>query len=295
MAGAPTPTNADDATVRQEDREAAADAVKAYRDRKNGDWQQRIRDGKCDDGAMVQAFAKHRIAHQSTGEVERLRQALAEIRDIEWVHEGRTVPIVMDQNLRKAREIATTALRTPPAPAGDIDAFTGCADDRGLFAQPDMDEPAPAGEERAKPIEDAIGRLGNLQLMNAVGEVLRQAYYLLDDTANDNPPEVPQESWDNLSNAVTALEALIPDSEQPCMIGVAARLLRTTGFIAGRDAAAGVADDNRTDDDSMWDRAAVAIAQGIRAIEAPGEAGRAATTLDPHGAALTPDAQVTEG
>jgi hypothetical protein len=44
------------------DREAAADAVGAYREQKNGDWQGRIRKGECDDGYMVQAFAAHRRA-----------------------------------------------------------------------------------------------------------------------------------------------------------------------------------------------------------------------------------------
>lgn len=48
--------------VTQGDREAAAAAVMAYRDQKNHNWQQRIRDGLCDDGVMVQAFAAHRIA-----------------------------------------------------------------------------------------------------------------------------------------------------------------------------------------------------------------------------------------
>ena len=45
--------------VTQAGRNAAADAVKAYRDQKNGDWQGRIRRGECDDGTMVQAFAAH--------------------------------------------------------------------------------------------------------------------------------------------------------------------------------------------------------------------------------------------
>lgn len=47
-------------TITDDDRAAAADAVMAYRDRKNGDWQARIRRGECDDGYMVQAFARHR-------------------------------------------------------------------------------------------------------------------------------------------------------------------------------------------------------------------------------------------
>ena len=44
--------------VTQRAREYAADAVKAYRDNKNNDWQGRIRRGGCDDGEMVQAFAR---------------------------------------------------------------------------------------------------------------------------------------------------------------------------------------------------------------------------------------------
>ena len=48
------------ARIEQCHRDAAADAVKAYRDDKNGNWQARIRAGQCDDGVMVQAFAKHR-------------------------------------------------------------------------------------------------------------------------------------------------------------------------------------------------------------------------------------------
>lgn len=62
-------------------------------------------------------------------------------------------------------------------------------------------------------------------LVEAVREVLNHAYYLLDDTANDNPPEVPQDSWNNLAKAVETLESMIPDDEQPCIIGVAARLI----------------------------------------------------------------------
>lgn len=50
--------------IEQIDRDAAADAVKAYRDQKNGNWQARIRAGECDDGEMVRAFAKHRLAHR---------------------------------------------------------------------------------------------------------------------------------------------------------------------------------------------------------------------------------------
>jgi collagenase-like PrtC family protease len=45
----------------QADREAAADVVKAYRELKNYNWQQRIRQGDADDGEMVQAFARHRL------------------------------------------------------------------------------------------------------------------------------------------------------------------------------------------------------------------------------------------
>lgn len=70
-------------TVTQADRDAAANAVQAYRDQKNGNWQQRIRDGQCDDGEMVQAFARHRLAH-TAGEpasdlVEAATEALRQI------------------------------------------------------------------------------------------------------------------------------------------------------------------------------------------------------------------------
>ena len=53
--------------VTQADRDAAADAVKAYRDNKNGNWQARIRDGECDDGEMVQSFARHAHAARIEG------------------------------------------------------------------------------------------------------------------------------------------------------------------------------------------------------------------------------------
>ncbi len=46
--------------VTQADRDAAADVAKSYREQKNGNWQDRIRKGECDDGALVQAFAAHR-------------------------------------------------------------------------------------------------------------------------------------------------------------------------------------------------------------------------------------------
>jgi len=75
----PTPTNADDVTVRQQDvtpadRKAAADLFTwLMSDAPLG----RVSMGA--DNPLVQAFARHRIAHQSTGEVERLRDALSEI------------------------------------------------------------------------------------------------------------------------------------------------------------------------------------------------------------------------
>lgn len=71
--------------VTQVDRDAAADAVRAYRDQKNGDWQGRIRRGECDDGYMVQAFARHRIAATPPDAlqtvVEALKSAIAAIED----------------------------------------------------------------------------------------------------------------------------------------------------------------------------------------------------------------------
>ena len=66
--------------VTAEDREAAADAVRAYRDQKNNDWQARIRRGECDDGYMVQAFAAHRIAAPSARPV----QADLVEADVDW-------------------------------------------------------------------------------------------------------------------------------------------------------------------------------------------------------------------
>lgn len=71
----------DKLTIEQRHRDAAADAVKAYRDQKNANWQQRIRDGECDDGEMVQAFARFEASlrtptPEQAGEVERLRAAI---------------------------------------------------------------------------------------------------------------------------------------------------------------------------------------------------------------------------
>lgn len=62
-------------------------------------------------------------------------------------------------------------------------------------------------------------------LQQAVWEIVRAAWCLLDDTANDNPPEVPQDSWDGLANAMEAVKAHIPDSEWPCEESVCVRLL----------------------------------------------------------------------
>lgn len=62
-------------------------------------------------------------------------------------------------------------------------------------------------------------------LQQAVCDVIFEAWSLCDNTANSNPPEVPQESWDRLSSALSRLEELIPEGERPCMPSVAARLL----------------------------------------------------------------------
>ncbi|NOW44079.1 hypothetical protein FHW96_000206 [Novosphingobium sp. SG751A] len=91
-------------------------------------------------------------------------------------------------------------------------------------------------------------------LVEAVREVLNHAYYLLDDTANDNPPEVSQESWDNLSKAVETLEGLIPQEEQPCIIGVAARLIAGSApYPAHADLVERIARDQAKADQLNWD------------------------------------------
>lgn len=73
--------------VTQADREAAADAVKSYRDQKNGNWQKRIRDGECDDGAMVQAFAKHRQSHTTEWQ-DKLVEALRPFAEQQTIEEA---------------------------------------------------------------------------------------------------------------------------------------------------------------------------------------------------------------
>lgn len=72
----PTPTNADDVTVIQADRDAAADygLHRLY----SGLGAEGIREGRADLDDLVQAFARHRIANQATGEVD-LREALRSI------------------------------------------------------------------------------------------------------------------------------------------------------------------------------------------------------------------------
>ena len=72
-------------------------------------------------------------------------------------------------------------------------------------------------------------------LRTAVCNVLNMAWCLLDSTANENPPEVPQEDWNALSESMDKLEALIPASEGPCWPGVAARLLANPPLAPGGD------------------------------------------------------------
>jgi len=64
----------------------------------------------------------------------------------------------------------------------------------------------------------------------AVADVLNAAWSLCDDTAegDSDKPQVPREAWKRLSDALDTLEAIIPESEQPCRPGVAARLLGAT-------------------------------------------------------------------
>jgi hypothetical protein len=85
--------------VAQEDREAAANVVASYRDQKNGNWQQRIRDGLCDDGEMVQAFARHRLAFllcksgEGAGEIERMKDRIA-VLERENLNYAKTMDII---------------------------------------------------------------------------------------------------------------------------------------------------------------------------------------------------------
>lgn len=85
-----------DIKITQADRDAAADSVKAYRDRKDNDWQQRIRDGKCDDGTMVQAFARHR--HEARAE------ALEEGKN-NWDGLARSIMMAFDCDAKTPRAI----------------------------------------------------------------------------------------------------------------------------------------------------------------------------------------------
>jgi len=56
-----TPTNGAPVAVEQCDRDAAWNAIHAYRP-KDHLWKRRVASGEADDGAMVQAFARHRLA-----------------------------------------------------------------------------------------------------------------------------------------------------------------------------------------------------------------------------------------
>jgi len=62
-------------------------------------------------------------------------------------------------------------------------------------------------------------------LVEATREVVRAAWNLCDNTANANPPEVPQEYWDGLSSALDKLEGLIPEREQPASAGHAVTMV----------------------------------------------------------------------
>lgn len=88
--------------VTQIDREAAADAVRAYRDQKNDNWQQRIRDGLCDDGMMVQAFAAHRIAA--------LEEA-AKVADEQYRGHGQTLGTARAHNYEHAALLIASQIR----------------------------------------------------------------------------------------------------------------------------------------------------------------------------------------
>lgn len=60
--------------ITEADRTTAANVVQAYRGEKNDNWQQRIRDGKCDVGTIVQAFSRHRL----TATVEARKELIAQ-------------------------------------------------------------------------------------------------------------------------------------------------------------------------------------------------------------------------
>ncbi len=75
-----------------------------------------------------------------------------------------------------------------------------------------------------KGMTKAVGREGS-PLQQAVCNVIWEAFRLLDETANSDPPEIEQDAWDRLAGAMEALEDLIPEEEEPCYPSVAARLL----------------------------------------------------------------------
>lgn len=74
------------AEVSQTARDAAANVVMSYRDRKNGDWQARIRKGECDDGVMVQAIhaAEQRGRNRGLEEAAVIAEGRAEVRFSEY-------------------------------------------------------------------------------------------------------------------------------------------------------------------------------------------------------------------
>jgi hypothetical protein len=53
----------------------------------------------------------------------------------------------------KARDLIARQGAAPPAASADPDALTGCADDQGMFAQPDMD--APSADDLREAIRNA--------------------------------------------------------------------------------------------------------------------------------------------
>lgn len=95
---------------------------------------------------------------------------------------------------------------------------------------PDMGELIRIGNEACTAILAALdSRAGDAGegLQSAVADALNAAWALCDDTENGDSeqPSVPRDAWKRLADALDALEATIPKSEQPCWPGVSARLL----------------------------------------------------------------------
>jgi len=102
------------------DREAAANAVLAYREHKSNDWQGRIRRGECDDGVMVQAFTRHRLAFSTpaASEVEGWKLVPIEpteaMLDASWKLTGESKEMRARVHDRYKRHYQAMLAATPP-------------------------------------------------------------------------------------------------------------------------------------------------------------------------------------